>query len=361
MKRPPWIAVRRLLGEIGVPLLLLVALDVGIRWYVASHPAAPLPKLLPSPVASGKYLAYRQLADTDQPLDVLLMGQSQMLRANMRMIADTVERETGRPILGFNFAAPLQSIEFNRRLLEDVLVPIKPPRVLVLGLLPANLLYEQRPRDVDRITKALPVFSMHDGTPTAHLQDLLFRNSALLTYREVIYDALMREPPQLPFWVRLGRGADRFGDVPIAVPVHPVLALTPWERSYIEMFAHFDDLMTTSTLFKHIARLARTCRTHGIQLVLLIGAMHPVALQEFPRGAEDVAQFGAAVRETAAALGVPVLEAAPGGVGPPEMFADAAHTNVDGTRWMSEQIAHFLIEQGLLDESTSKTLSASDT
>jgi hypothetical protein len=347
--RPLSIAVRRLLGEIGVPLLLLCALDLGFHWYVAGTSDAPLPKLLPSPIESGKYLVYRRLADDDEPLEVLLMGQSQMMRASMGIVRETVARETGRQILGFNFSAPLQSVEFSRRLLEDVLVPIKPPRVLVLGLLPQNLLFEERSGQVDEMTRHLPVFALHTGTLAARLQDLLFRSSEMYRYREVIYDTLMHAPPQIPFWVYLGRNTDRYGDIPIAVPVQPVNQLNPWERRFIDKFAQFDELIAHTDLFKHIGDLARTCRAHGIQLVLLNNAMHPIALQELPHGQDDVARFVAAVHATADAEGVPVLDSAPGGIGPPELFSDAAHPNVAGTRWVSEQIGHFLVESGLLD------------
>lgn len=349
MQRPLLIAVRRLLGEIGVPLLLLGALDLGLGWYLARIPDAPLPKLLSSPVASGKYLAYRRLVDDDRPLEVLLMGQSQMVRASMSTVQETVARTTGRQILGFNFSAPLLSVEFDRRLLQDVLVPIKPPRLLVLGLLPQNLLFEERASVVDETTRKLPAFTMHTGTPAARLQDLLFRYSELFRDRGVIHDTLLRAPPQPPFWVHLGRNVDRFGDVPIGAAVRPVRHLNPWERVYIKRFAKFGRLMAKTQLFEHIRDLTRTCRAHGIQLVLLNNAMHPLALQLLPHGEADLARFIAAVHATADVEGVPVLDVAPGGIGPPEMFADTAHPNLAGTRWLSERIGRFLVERGLLD------------
>ncbi len=346
---PVSIAVRRLLREIGVPLLLLCALDLGLRWYVARTPDLPLPNLLSSPVASGKYLAYRRLVADDRPLEVLLMGQSQMMRANTSIVLETVAHATGRHVLGFNFAAPLQSIEFDRRLLEDVLVPIKPPRTVVLGLLPQNLLFEQSSEVVDRNTRNLQAFGMHAGTPEALLRDQLFRYSELFRHREVIHDALLGGPPQIPFWVHLGHSVDRYGDVPLSVPVRPVRGLNLWERRMIKQFAKFDEVMAKTPLFEHIRKLARTCRAHGIQLVLLNNALHPLGLQVLAHGEEDLARFIAAVHATADAEGVPVLDLVPGGIGPPEMFADIAHPNVDGIRWISERIGRFLIERGRLD------------
>jgi hypothetical protein len=343
--------VRLLILEIVLPLLLLGLAEVGFRAIISHLPNAPLPTLLPYPVASGKYLSYRNLADRDEPLDVLLMGMSQMLRANMGIVRQTIARETGRQILGFNFAAPLQSVEFNRRLLEDVLVPIKPPRVLVHGILPKNMLFEERPDQVDRMTQSLPVFAMHSGTPAARFQDLLFGFSQLLEYREVIRDTLARtRPPQIEFWVKLGRRSDQYGDVALNVPVVPVPALNVWEKQFIERFSKFDDLMQRTQLFDHLADLARTCRAHGIQLVLLNNAIHPLALQELPHGADDYARFVAALQATADALGVPFLNPAPGGIGEPNLFQDTVHHNVAGTKWLSERIAHFLLERGLIDQ-----------
>ncbi len=340
---------RRLFREIAVPIALLVLADFAFRFFSQS-PSIPLPNLLNSPVASGKYLAYRRLAGDDQPLDVLLMGQSQMLRASMGIVRETVARETGREILGFNFAGPQQSIEFDRRLLEDVLVPIKAPRLVVLGLLPQNLVFEQDRSNVDEMTRQLPAFTMHAGTPEARVEELLFRYSELFRYRGAIHDVLLGRGQQIPFWVELGRSVDRYGDVPIATPVRKVWKLDAWELNYVQQFKAFDDLMRNTDLFDHISDLARTCRAHGIRLVLMTNAMHPIALQELPNGEEDMMHFIAAVHAMADAQHIPVLNAAPGGIGPPEMFSDAAHTNAAGSRWMSEQIGHFLVEQGLLHE-----------
>jgi hypothetical protein len=272
-----------------------------------------------------------------------------MMRANMGIILEQIARETGREPLGFNFAAPLLSVEFDRRLLEDVLIPIKPPRLVVLGLLPQNLLFEERPELVDRVTRSLPAFAMHAGTPAARIQELLFLHSDLFRYRQVIHDTLLGVQRDIPFWDKLGREVNRHGDIATMAAVQPVRSLTVWERRYVAQFAEFDDLLANTTLFEHIAALARTCRAHGIQLVLLNSAMHPIALQQLPNGAEDLARFVAAVHATADALGVTVVDAVPGGIGPPEMFSDAAHPNVDGVRWMSEQIGHDLVARGLLD------------
>ena len=343
--------VRLLIVEIAIPLLLLCMADVAFRHLLARWPTAPLPALMPYPVASGKYLAYRRLAADDAPLEVLLMGMSQMLRANMGLVRQTVARETGRSVLGFNFAAPLQSVEFNRRLLEDVLIPIKPPRVVVHGFLPKNLLYEDRPDQVERMTRSLPVFAMHSGTPAAHLQDFLFGASELLKYREVIRDTFVpAQHPQIAMWVNLGRRSDRYGDVPMSAPVRPVVGLNSQEQLFVEQFSEFDDLMARTQLFDHIGSLARTCRAHGIQLVVLNNAVHPVALQELPHGRDDYARFVTALHAAADAAGVPFLDPAPGGIGDPDLFQDSVHHNAAGTRWLSEQIAHFLLERGLLGE-----------
>jgi len=342
---------RLLIIEIVLPIVLLCLADFGFHAVISRSPNAPLPRVLPYPVASGKYLAYRHLADRDEALDVLLMGMSQMMRANMGIVRETVARDTGRQILGFNFAAPLQSVEFNRRLLEDVLIPIKPPRVLVHGFLPKNLLFEETPNQVERMTRSLPIFAMHAGTPAARVENLLFGFSELLEYREVIRDTLARTaPPEIEFWVKLGRRTDPYGDVALNVPVVPVAALNPWEKQLIRRFAEFDDLMQTTALFDHIGDLARTCREHGIQLVLLNNAVHPLALQELAHGGDDYARFMAALQGAADAQGVPLFNPAPGGIGEPHLFQDTVHHNAAGTKWLSEQIGHFLSERGLLDQ-----------
>lgn len=341
--------VGSLIGEIALPLLLLCVVDVGFNRVIARSADAPLPTLFPYPMVTAKYLAYRQLAGDGAPLDFLLMGMSQMIRANVGIVQDTVAAHGGGHIRGFNSAAPMLSVEFNRRLLEDVLVPMKAPRVLVHGFLPKNLLYEAHPAVVDATTHSLPVFAMHTGTPAAHVQNLVFEHSALMRYREVIRSALLFAPlPRDPSGVRLARKVDASGDVELNVRFANVQKLNPWERPFIEQFAKFDDLLQDTYLFDRLADLAKTCRDHGIQLVVLNNAVHPVAMQEFPHGRDDYDRFVAALRAAAEANGLPFLDAAPGGIGPPELFQDTVHHNTAGTRWLSERIAKFLLEQHLL-------------
>jgi hypothetical protein len=55
---PPRRLLRLLILEIAVPLLLLGAAEVALRWHV-HHGATPiLPRFFPFPITTGKYLAY---------------------------------------------------------------------------------------------------------------------------------------------------------------------------------------------------------------------------------------------------------------------------------------------------------------
>jgi len=79
--------------------------------------------------------------------------------------------------------------------------------------------------------------------------------------------------------------------------------------------------------------------------------VHPNALRELPHGRADYDRFVHDLRESADANGVPFLDPAPGGVGDPALFQDSVHHNVAGTRWLSAQIGHFLLEHGLVGDS----------
>jgi hypothetical protein len=340
--------VRSLIAEIVLPMLLVCAVDRAFTHFFAQSPTAPLPMLFPYPVSTSKYLAYRQLAAEKEPLDVLLMGMSQMIRANIGLVEAEVARDGGPRIRGFNFAAPLQSVEFNRRLLEDVLLRIKPPRVLVHGFLHQNLLFEDTPAQVEARARSLPVFDMHAGTPAARLQDFVFEHSDLMKYREVIRDQFLFKPTSFEPWVKIARTTDRSGDIALQVFAQAGSRLNPWEKGLTQRLEQFDDLMADTLLFEHIGDLARTCREHGIQLVVLNNAVHPLALEELPHGRDDYDRFVAELRHTAEANGVPFFDPAPGGIGDPRLFQDTVHHNLLGTQWLSEQLAHFLLARSLV-------------
>jgi hypothetical protein len=71
MTRTPAASVRRLLGEVGVPLLLLCALDLGFGWYVVRTSTVPVPRLFgPDPITSGKFLVFRERVRHEPALDV---------------------------------------------------------------------------------------------------------------------------------------------------------------------------------------------------------------------------------------------------------------------------------------------------
>jgi hypothetical protein len=134
--------LRLLIAEVALTLLLVAAVEGGFRYYLAQHQATLLPAIFPSPLTTGKYLAYRQLPAQPVPLEILLMGMSQMMRVSAGQLSEQLAERYRRPVRAFNFAAPSHTVEYDRRILQDVLLPLKPPRVLIYGVIPTNVFME---------------------------------------------------------------------------------------------------------------------------------------------------------------------------------------------------------------------------
>jgi hypothetical protein len=341
--------LRLLIAELAVPLLLLGAAEMGLRCYVNRGPKPILPRLFPFPVATAKYLAYRDLAERPEPLDVLLMGMSPMMRVNASILGQALGERIGRRVDVFNFAAPLQTADFNLRLLRDVLSKLQPPRVIVYGVMPINLLHSEQPRMTDGYVQMSPAFAASDGTLSARVYATLLDHVALVRYRDLIRDRA-RAPFAPPDFVQgMADAADARGDIPFEAPDAPVKALTPWEHDYVREFKNFDQLMRTSLFFDHLTILARWCREHGIGFVLLNNAVHPLFLQLLPHGRADYDRFVFRLRNVATEANVPFCDPADGGVGAPELFQDTHHHNVRGSHWLTERLVDFLIRERVVD------------
>lgn len=335
---------RSLVAEIGLLLLLVGGLEAGLRYYVARPDATLYPNLFPSPLTTGKYLAYRQLGE---PPDVLLMGMSQMARLSAAELARILHEREHQPVNAFNIAAPGHSVQFDRRLLDDVLMKIERPRLVVYGVIPTNLIMEP---SADFRTARSPVFDVYGSTPAAALYRALFHRFDLLLYRESIRDALLgMQTKNTRRWTAVARNVGPTGDMPPppAKPRRP--HPDRWERANVGTpFLEFDALMQSTALFDRLSELAETCRRLEVPLVLLENPVSPIYLELLPRGADDYRRFRERVRATAAAAGVPLIDPAPDGIGDPELFADATHHTPAGVTWMSGEIARFLVEHGLV-------------
>lgn len=346
--RMPDRSLRLLLFEITIPLLLLCAAEGALRAYV-HHGAAPiLPRFFPFPITTGKYLAYEDQAATSTPLDVMLMGMSPMLRVNAGRMAQQLSGALHRPVHAFNFSGPLQTVAFNERLLRDVILKVKKPRVVVFGVMPINLLQNEQPAKTESLVRSTSIFMVHDGTVSGRVYGALVNHVYLFRYRELLRDRLLSpflaDPPE---WVQMAQETDAFGDIPFFVPDKPVTQLTAKEYGYQREFKSFDDIMRTTLVFDHLEALARLCADNGVQLVLLNNAVHPLLNQLFPRGRVDYDRYLFRLRTTAERVHVPLCEPAADGIGAPELFQDTHHHNTRGSLWLTEQVAACLLQSGL--------------
>jgi len=285
---------------------------------------------------------------------VLLRGMSQVMRVGAGERSRRLEEHYGRPITTFNFAAPAHTVEFDRRVLQDIVLPLKPPRVVVYGLVPQNLLAEQDPERTDATIRPVPAFTLFDGTPGAWLRRTALDHSTLLLYREVIQARLssgrkLFGDHHVNAWVQIARQTDSFGDTPAPVEGrnNPEM-LNTWERNLPKRFKHFDVLLANTALFANIGRLSAFCRERGIRLVLAVNDVNPLYFFVLPRGRDDYQRFIDQVRFAAETAGVPLFLPADG-VGDPKLFVDTTHHNLAGMRWVTDELAKFLIAKHVLD------------
>jgi hypothetical protein len=278
-----------------------------------------------------------------------------MMRVSAGELSRRLEDHYERPITTFNFAAPAHTVEFDRRVLQDIVLPLKPPRVVVYGIIPQNLLAEQDPETTDETIRPVAAFTLFEGTPASWLRRTALDHSTLLLYREVIQDRVASlkktiSENTVEAWVKEARPTNTFGDTPAPVVgrSNPEL-LNAWERNLPKRFKRFDALLRDSALFANIGRLAAFCRQRGIRLVLASNDVNPLYLYILPKGREDYQRFLEQVRFAAETAGVPLFSPTADGVGDPALFVDATHHNLAGMRWVTEKLAEFLVAQRVID------------
>jgi hypothetical protein len=342
-------SARQLIAEIVLPLFVVCAVEVSFERYVARTPDWPMPRLMSSPIDSAKYLAFR--STDSEPLDVLFFGLSPMMRVSGSHLREFSEEKWGIRATSFNFAAPFHSVELDRQMLEDIVLPARRPSVVVYGLGPINLLSEPSPRAIDTMVQAMPVFGLEGETPAAAVQDLLFMHVELLQYREIIRDVLP-PPTERPrdLWNTRVKTMDAFGDVKLLTITKPVRGVSMWEQKYVKRFADFETLMKNTRVFNHLGRFAKDCRQHGIELVVLNTPVHPFFLEMLPAGRENYDAFLDRLRATAEANRIRFFDPAPGGIGNAAYFQDTHHHNEAGMIWLTEEIAKYLVAEGLLGQ-----------
>jgi hypothetical protein len=352
MSRTRSTALRRLLREIGVPLLLLAALDAGFGWYVARHPKLPLPQLFGGdPLSAGKFLALRDRGLHPPTLDVLLLGMSQMMRVNGELLEAELSERTGRPVRAFNFAGPYHSLVFDQFLIRDVVAPIAKPAVVVYGVTPIALLNEVVPTaPTEARTAALPIFGVYVGSPVERLRGFAFMHSNLWRYREVIHNALEFPLGWKGNWFDdLGHAATPAGDVPLLGGRHAQVAgLAQAERKQQQRFADYDAVLRKTLLFDHLIQFAGFCRQQGIEFVLLNNPVHPLFVNMLPHEQRDYDIYLARLRQTAAQAHVRLFEPGSNGMGSPELYLDTVHQDAAGGAWLTEQLAGYLFDNHLV-------------
>jgi hypothetical protein len=345
--------IRFLVAEIGIPLLLVCALDLGFHWYVARTPALPVPQLFTSPITSGKLLAFWE-RERQPALDVLLLGMSQMMRVSGEQLQAALAERTQRPVSTFNFSGPFHCFALDQRLLRSVVLPRTKPAVVVYGLMPLALLNERSAAQVDSWVDGFPVFDLYTGSPAERLRGFLLMHVDLLQYREVIRDALTTPVG----WKGEGFGqptrANACGDTPLLSEHEPVRALSAWERDYQRELAQFDRVLLSTRLFDHLAEFARFCKEQGIELVLLSNPMHPLFLEILPGGRRDYDRYLALLRQAAARAQIRLFEPAADGIGPADLYTDTVHHDAAGGAWLTEELARYLAENRLVNRRTAE-------
>lgn len=343
-------SLRLLLLELALPLLMLGAAELACRWYVQRDTAALLPRFFPFPITTGKYLAYQALTPSTAP-DVLLMGMSPMLRINAGLLSQQLSDARHTPTRSFNFSAPLQTVGFSERLLRDVLLPIAPPRVIVFGVMPINLLQDETAAKTNNLVLSSPVMMAHDGTLSGRIYGFVIQHIYLIRYRELIRDWLvLPSSADSPEWLKMAQNTDALGDIPFVAPDAPVTTLTAWEGNYRREFAAFDEIMRTTLFFDNLLSFARTCAAAGVRLLFLNNAVHPLFNQLLPHGRADYDRYLFRLRDVASAAAVPLCEPAPDGIAASDLFQDTHHHNLRGSKWLTEQLTTCLMHMGALGE-----------
>lgn len=330
---------RRLVAEVGLAVLLVALADVGVGYY-ASLPDAPLlPSFFPFPIASVKYVRYRELSRRGQDVDVLLMGLSPMLRVDARRLGEILHEDDGIEVRAFNFATPGHWVLLDQELLERVLLPLDRPRVIAYGVLPLNLLLERDRKATEEHVAGLPVFDLYRGTPASWLEEMLLNDVAILRYRESIAEHLSRSWTEPPYgWLRMSKQTDEFGDIHFPARPSAVRSLTRAEEAYARNFRSFDERIRSGLLVRHLKDFAEFCRARDIRLVIVNTPVHPLFMSMLPHGKKDYQRFMLTTRRAAANARVPFCNPA-GGSPDPNLFRDTHHANEPGARWLTTEVA----------------------
>jgi len=333
-----------LIAEVVFTLALVGIAETALRWIVSRPTSTLYPEVFFSPITTGKYLAYRQL---DAPVDVLLMGMSQMMRVSAEGLGERLSSEASRRT-AFNFSAPMHSVEFDRQLLMRVVVPINKPQTVVYGVIPTGVMMEASEAEMRQHLADYPVFSAYAPTATALLHRWLLNDLDLVLYREALARRLAgRDDAPWQMWTKVARRISQSGDTPAPRFADPK-GFNRREQERLSAFLRpFDDELPKSRLFSNVRALAETCRERGIRLVLLANPLHPLYLGLLPRGQDDLDSFLDRVRDLAAAIDVPLLVPTANGLGDPDLYVDATHHNQAGMDWITAKLAYFLRQQHL--------------
>ena len=268
-----------------------------------------------------------------------------MLRLSAAGLTEILS-DDGAVRAAFNFAAPLDTVEFDRHLLRDVIVPLNKPKLVLYGLIPTNLPMERSAAQIEAEVSAYPVFTVYAPTPAALLHRFVLHDVDL-PWRMRRHLFTTKEQASL-LWMKTARRITASGDTPVPFPgARGPSELGRDERERLtKLFRDFETQMTSSPLFANLASFASTCTAAGVRLAILINPVHPLYLELLPHGAADLERFHAKLRETAAKLGLPLFEPGEEGLGAPDLYVDATHHNQAGMDWLTDEVGGFLRREG---------------
>jgi len=236
-------------------------------------------------------------------------------------------------------------------LLRDiVLAEQEPPRLIIYGVMPLNLLLESAAMHTEKRTRGLPGFRFHEASAGARLRAQVLRRLRIFLYRDVIRDSLIGTKPRIDPWAKRASSFDDRGDLPPTLERPSPTALKGWEvAKYQEKLKNFLNLLVSGPFADNLGALASFCREHGTRLLLVNTAVSPFFLELLPHGRADYDIFVQRMAAVAAANGVSFLDMSGPDLGAPADFVDSHHLNRKAALRATEKIADFVLTQGLLD------------
>lgn len=337
--------LQKLIVELCVSLLLVVAANFAFARFVDEHPEVPMPKLFKTSLATGKYLAFIDAVAGGETIDTVYTGMSPMMKIEAERVDAALARE-GVPSRGFNFSAPLGGPYFALPLVARIVSQVTTPRLIVHGLMPLDVILEPRNEKRVEALRRLPVFSFHLGGVRARINEFLLMRVPIVQYREVIADWIARVPPQEDMWNVKARNADAWGALEF-LPRQPPTKLSKKELEYQRKLKSFRKRVGQAAAFRRAGTLAHWSKKNEIDLVIMNTPVHELFFEMLPRGRKDYELFVLQLHRVGEKAGAPVFDPFGAEPAPHDFFLDTHHYSEKGSRWLEAELAKFLVEHGL--------------